>query len=126
MRILIISAITVLMLFLSIGACVPEEEMIIKKKEISGTLSTARPNYLSIVYESDKRAGYEKEMMFMLDDKVKFLKKNLVQMKEGDEIGVKYEEYFRKTEEGKEEFVKRVTKEVRFIKPASTGLKSDF
>lgn len=106
-----------------------EEEYIIKTKKITGEISVIKFNFISIIYARDKRAGTENEAVFLLNDDIEFKLKDLEDLQSGDKISITYDEYFEieMNEKGEEEeiFVKRVTKEIRFLSTKSgSGLRS--
>lgn len=95
-----------------------EDKEIVHSKTISGELTTASPQFLGLIYERDIRTRSEHEIMFLLDSATEFIRKERQELKPGDEIYVKYDEYFELVEDerGKkrEKFVKRLATEVRF------------
>ena len=100
-----------------------EEEFIVEIKTIKGELTTLGSQYLGILSERDERKGYEKEVLFLLDEEVKFVHKERNKIKLGDRIRVKYEEYYKPPEDEDEEpkFAKRVAKEIQFLSPSFKG-----
>ena len=101
-----------------------EEEYIIKTKKITGEISIIKSHFISIIYARDKRSYSDSEAMFLLNDEVEFRLKDLEDLQFGDKISITYDEYFEievNVETGKEEekFVKRVTKEIRFLSTKS-------
>lgn len=97
-----------------------EEEMIIKTKRITGEVEFIKPTYISITYARDKENRAEYGAMFLLNEDIKFSSKSLEDLQEGDKIAITYDEYFRiglneETGEEEEKFVKRITKEIKFL-----------
>ena len=103
-----------------------EAKEMVRTKEISGEVSVIRPRYISIIYERDEKKGAEYEMMFPINEDVKFTRKGLDEIKVGDQVSITYGECSRieeNEETGKEEerFIRRDTKGVEFIRPALKG-----
>lgn len=95
-----------------------EEEFVVKTKTISGELTMLNSRFLGILSQTDKRRGYEKEILFLLDEKVRFVRKKREEIGPGDQVRVKYEEYYKLPEDRQEELVfhKRVAKEIQFLR----------
>ncbi|MFC1666911.1 hypothetical protein ACFL0P_03485 [Candidatus Omnitrophota bacterium] len=91
--------------------------------EMTGELVSVRPgSYISILYETrskrDHGKGEEFEMVFLLDENTTFARKTAEALQADDRIKVKYDEHFEATEEGAEEFVKRIATEISYLGPS--------
>ncbi len=100
-----------------------EEDYIVRTKKVSGEISMIRPTFISIIYAQKRREYKDYEAMFLLDEEVKYTRRAFDELKMGDEIDVVYDEYSKleinpETGEEEEKFVKRETKEIKFVNPA--------
>ena len=102
-----------------------KEDFSIQAKKVTGEVSMIRKSAISVVTDVDKETKAETEMVFLLNDDVEFARKALKELREGDIVEVSFDEYTQTTDEGEEEFVKRVTKKITFLRPASNSLRSE-
>ena len=99
----------------------------IETRSITGKVDVIRPGYITVIYyEGRKKDGSmtDKEMVIPLDENVKLLNiRKIDSLKEGDTIEVTFDEasWMDKEGVGRNE---RKTKVIRFISPATTGLRS--
>jgi len=126
MQITFLSLLVGLFLFIFGPVRAQGEEEIVKTKRVSGEISVIRPSYINIIFAREKRRGAEYEAMFLLNDDVKFIRKDLEELEPGDRVEIKYDGYFKiekneETGEEEERFVRRVTKEIRFVSPSTKG-----
>ncbi|MFH1046507.1 MAG: hypothetical protein V1727_06060 [Candidatus Omnitrophota bacterium] len=102
------------------------EADIIKTKKINGEICSIRPDHISILYAQDKKTYQEHEAMFLLNDEIEFKIRDYKELLVGDNVAITYDEYFKieideKTGDEIERFVKRVTKEVRYLSSEPSG-----
>lgn len=97
-------------------------------KSMQGDIGTLRPDYVTIIYAQDKGSKGEVvkdyEAVFPVDNSTTFVYKNsLSEFVEGDRVDVTYDEIRWVDEKGVER-VERKAKELRFIRSATRGLRS--
>ena len=103
-------------------ANISEHKMSIETK--TGEVNMIRWNYISIMSHKDEVKKEETEMVFLIDENVAFKRKELSELQVGDQVKITYENYTQLDEEGKDVFIKRITKEVHYLRPKSASLSS--
>lgn len=98
-------------------------------KSIQGDIDTLRPDYVTIIYAQDKGSKGEVvkdyEAVFPIDNSTTFeYKKSLSEFVEGDKVEVTYDEIKWVDEKGVER-VERKAKQLKFIRAAVKGLRSE-
>ena len=98
-------------------------------KSMQGDIGTLRPGYVSIIYAQEKGSAGEVvkdyEAVFPVDNSTTFVyKNNLSEFAEGDKIEVTYDEIKWVDEKGVER-VERKAKQLKFIRAAIKGLRSE-
>ena len=98
-------------------------------KSMQGDIDTLRPDYVTIVYAQDKGSKGEVvkdyEAVFPVDNSTMFVYKNsLSEFVEGDKVEVTYDEIKWVDEKGVER-VERKAKQLKFIRSAIKGLRSE-
>lgn len=94
---------------------------IVKVTQTDGEISVISTSYISIIYKRDDETKTEYEMMFPITKDVKFARKAKDELKQGDKIRIKCDEYVSVDEEGKKRFNKKITKEIQFLSPSKEG-----
>ena len=98
-------------------------------KSMQGDIGTLRTDYVTIIYAQDKGSKGEVlkdyEAVFPVDNSTTFVYKNtLSEFAEGDKVEVAYDEIKWVDEKGVER-VERKAKQLRFVRPAVKGLRSE-
>lgn len=98
-------------------------------KSMQGDISTLRSNYVTIIYAQDKGGEgdvvKDYEAVFPIDNSTTFAYKNsLGEFVEGDKVEVTYDEIKWVDEKGVER-VERKAKQLKFIRAAIKGLRSE-
>ncbi len=110
-----------------------EKNVDIETKELIGIVGYKDSRYIAIVYEKKREVGKEYEISFEIPKNIKVSrKKSLDDIYRGDTVKAIYGQKFREVEvekgNGRKEKVKKIIgrnlKEIVFIKPAATGLRS--
>ncbi|MFH0732334.1 MAG: hypothetical protein V2A72_05380 [Candidatus Omnitrophota bacterium] len=102
-----------------------KEEFRIVTKDINGVVGTLTSTYISVTYDTNEEKGTEYEMMLWVDDKTEYIRKAPEEIIAGDRVNVKYDELYKKDEEGVERAFKRVVREVRCLGPGVKALRSE-
>ena len=99
-----------------------------KLMAVSGEIGIIKPHYITVIYKKEKGPGgvgvKDYEMLFPIDDNIELLhRKNIGQLQEGDIIQVLFDQtsYTDKKGVGR---IERKAKQIKFIKAAPRGLRS--
>lgn len=106
----------------------PPEEAVAEVKSVTGQVSLIRPNSLSVVYAKDEKKGMDYEMVLPLSEKVRYVRaKGPEGLSLGDTVRVTYEELKWVNADDEEGLERRAVraKEIEFVRPAITGLRSE-
>jgi len=111
----------------------PADDAVVVTREVTGTVSAITPQFINVVYSSDKKAGIEYEMPLAIGKDVELrYKRSLHEIKFGDTVSVKFDEKQRTvTPQGGDgrrkvetQVVSREVQRITFLKTATQGLVS--